>query len=588
MWKMKPSIALSVHFTVLLLTLSSRGSSPAGKETFSWVTLPATANLTWTPCFDTFQCTKLALPLQYSDPEAGEAQIALIMSPSNYSSNDPNYLGSVLFNPGGPGGSGVSFVQELGPYFRAVIGPQYDLIGFDPRGIGQSTPVLSLFKSPPEALEFYSTYPQNVNESISSFGRFYAQANILGKLAVDRYPTIAESVSTAAVATDMLNIAKALGQDKVNYWGVSYGSILGATFAAMFPDNVGRFIIDGVFNSHQWYQGDWSSSLLDTDDALTAVYDACVEAGPSLCALHDKSSDLIRARVNKLIDSLHVAPLAVYDDSDPSNISFGVADYTVIVLQIFQMLYTPFASGQVIFEALAALEQGNASAIWQGSVTMANDVDLATCNFNASQPFVVGFLDISAPIACGDIIADEDRVRTSDEAKSDYQRMADASSTFATTWYPLSEGRCAQWPIKAKDAFNGSFTQNTSTPILLITNTHDPVTPMVGALNMSSGFTGSIVLQQNSTGHTSLSGFSTCTAEAIHAYFANGTLPAVGTLCQTDTRIFENPSNSSGYTGVTITPLKRSAEDYSLGEAARALAGSNFLAKSAGFFGRRW
>ena len=230
----------------------------------------------------------------------------------------------------------------------------------------------------------------------------------------------------------------------------------------MFPNNVGRLIIDGVFNSHEWYQGalgaapfcnmsshltfptgNWSSSLLNTDDALTAVYDACVEAGPSLCALYDTSSDAIRARVNKLIESLHLAPVPVYDDSDPTSISFGVADYTVIVLQLFQMLYTPFVSGPVILEALAALEQGNASAVYQGSVTMANNQNLATCDFNTSQPFVVGFLDISAPIACGDILVDTDRVRTLDEAKSDYQGMANASATFATTWYSLSEGRCA-------------------------------------------------------------------------------------------------------------------------------------------------
>lgn len=84
--------------------------------------------------------------------------------------------------------------------------------------------------------------------------------------------------------------------------------------------------------------------------------------------------------------------------------------------------------------------------------------------------------------------------------------------------------------------------------------------------------------------HTSLSGFSTCTAEAIHAYFVNGTLPTPGTLCQTDTTIFESPNNSSGYGGVTITPLKRSVEDYTLREAARALAKSDFLARSSGFF----
>lgn len=149
-----------------------------------------------------------------------------------------SHFTEILFTIGGPGGSGVQYVQELAPYFRAIIGPQYDLVGFDPRGVssallwlqvadscdtgvGETTPVLSVFNSPAEALEFYAPYPQNANESVSSFGRSLAQAQILGKLAIDRVQQIAESVSTAAVATDMLSIARAFAFDKVNYWGVS-------------------------------------------------------------------------------------------------------------------------------------------------------------------------------------------------------------------------------------------------------------------------------------------------------------------------------------------------------------------------------
>ena len=88
-------------------------------------------------------------------------------------------------------------------------------------GIGSSTPTLALFDSPVEAIEFFSTYPTNVNESISSFGRAYAQSQIVAKLAKTRIPTLAESVSTPAVATDMLRIVQAFGQDKLNYWGIS-------------------------------------------------------------------------------------------------------------------------------------------------------------------------------------------------------------------------------------------------------------------------------------------------------------------------------------------------------------------------------
>lgn len=88
-------------------------------------------------------------------------------------------------------------------------------------GVGETTPFLSIFSSPPEALEFYGPFPQNVNESVSSFGRAYAQSQILNNLAVDRAQTVAESVSTPTVALDMFTIMNALGQDKLNYYGIS-------------------------------------------------------------------------------------------------------------------------------------------------------------------------------------------------------------------------------------------------------------------------------------------------------------------------------------------------------------------------------
>lgn len=196
--------------------------------------------------------------MQYSDPSAGEAELALVMSPSNYSHGDAEYLGPILFNPGkhvvcedpcilllmsllrtgGPGHSGVDYILEQGAYFRAIIGPQYDLVGFDPRGthfrspwdsprltrsagVGFTSPPMAIFKSPPEALNWYSTFPINANESVSSFGRLYAQSEIFGKLVADRNSKVAQSVGTAAVATDMLSIARAFGQEKLNYWGIS-------------------------------------------------------------------------------------------------------------------------------------------------------------------------------------------------------------------------------------------------------------------------------------------------------------------------------------------------------------------------------
>lgn len=504
---------------------------------FNWLGVNVSTNLTWTSCYESFQCARLTVPLIYSNHSAGEAQVALVMSPSNFSAGDSNYLGPILFNPGGPGESGVELIVEGAEYFREIVGPQYDLVGFDPRGVGVTTPALSIFRDPAEALQWYATWPLNVNESASSFGRAFAQSTILGRLAEDRAEEVAESVSTPTVANDMLSITKAFGFDKVNYWGISYGSVLGATFAAMFPDNVGRFVIDGVVNSHEWYEGVDTSSLVDADAALHSVWAACVAAGPDACALYENSTAHVAARVQVLVDRVHLAPVPVINDTDPSAITFAVVDYAALVDQLFLLAYFPYSHAPAAAAALAALERGDGGPILQGSQLSGID-GLSTCAYDSSEPYVAGLLEVELAIACGD----QRRVgaATLDRAKANYQDLVKQSRFFAGDLWATLQAGCTGWTIRGKDRFNASFATNTSTPLLIIGNTLDPITPLVSAKNMSHGFAGSVLLQQNSTGHSSWSGFSTCTARAVNAYFTQGALPAPGTVCQPDFAIFED------------------------------------------------
>lgn len=571
-------VKTSAVLPFILLATSGLGRHLTRRDApFDWSALNSSTHISWTPCYDSFECARLTVPLQYSNATAGEAQIALIMSPSNFSSGNPDYLGSILFNPGGPGGSGVDYIRENGDYFRTIIGPQYDLVGFDPRAVGETTPVLSVFKDPQEALELYATFPLNAEDSVSSLGRAYAISQIVANLVDDRAKLVAESVSTPAVAMDMLQIARALGQDKVNYWGISYGSILGATFAAMFPDNVGRFIIDGVSDAYEWYYGPGvrdNSSLLDADAALTSIYDACVAAGPSLCALWENSTELVRTRVQRDLDALRTAPLPLYNDTAPTGVTFGVLDYATVFEALFQTVYFPYNQGTTAAALLVALEQGDGSGIYQGSTESAlNDIG-STC-VAGDEPFVLGYIEATAPIICGDSLAG--RKSSFAQYQEDYQATRELSP-FAAAWFPDFFGPCAVWSMQGKDRFNGSFETNTSTPILFISNSLDPVTPIQSGRKMSAGFKDSVLLQQNSTGHTSLSGFSTCTALAIRAYFQNGTLPAPDTICQPDTQIFVAPTNSSGFGGVTIST--RGTYGFDPREAARlAQEGISFLKK---------
>ncbi|GJE96008.1 hypothetical protein PsYK624_122010 [Phanerochaete sordida] len=165
----------------------------------------------------------------------------------------------------------------------------------------------------------------------------------------------------------MLAITRGLGQDKLTYYGISYGSVFGATFAAMFPDNVRRIAIDGVVNAHEWYQGNYfaKGSLTNTDAALEDIYAACVAAGPTACPIYEATPALVRARVNRLIERVAVAPVPVFNSSAAP--AFAVVDYALVVGQLLGMVGSPYDGPLEFAQAVVALEHGDGAPMYTGS-----------------------------------------------------------------------------------------------------------------------------------------------------------------------------------------------------------------------------
>ncbi|GJE95973.1 alpha/beta hydrolase [Phanerochaete sordida] len=552
---------LSVTCVLLVAKLAFGGTLHYRDASFDWSSLPSSTNLTWLSCFSTFECARLTVPLQYSNPGAGEAQIALIKSPSSFARTDSRFAGSLLVNPGGPGTSAVDFVRANVAEVRPFLGPQYDIIGFDPRVVGHTTPPLSLFASAPEALVFYAPYPQNVGPDGARLGRMHAQAQILGELAAARAARVAASVSTPAGARDMFAIMTALGERTLNYYGISYGTVLGATFAAMYPDYVGRFVLDGVVDAPGWYSGDLSPSLSDTATALSAVLAACTAAGPA-CALGAPTPAGVRARLDAALDRLSAAPLPVFDASTGM---FAVVGYETLYARLLGALQSPYEAAAPFFAAVAALERGDGAPLLGAGGT--NVASFATCDFGV--PYVAGFLDVRAPILCGDALGDT--VKSLGETREAFRRYVHVSE-FAQAWCPLEDGLCTGWMIRAADPFNGSLTASTSAPVLVTSNLRDPLAPIskyhlpppllsllttTSARALAAALPGAVLLAQNATGkamnsrtddaqHTALAGFAACTGAAIRAYLASGALPTRGTVCQSGAVIFGDASAGGG------------------------------------------
>ncbi|KAJ7499674.1 TAP-like protein-domain-containing protein [Mycena latifolia] len=528
-------------------------------EKFSWGTIIPSEELVWTDCYsDIQQCARLKVPLDYRNPEGASAAIAMVRIHSVVPHDSSSYRGPILLNPGGPGTSGVDFIARRGAQISTIVGPEFDVIGFDPRGIGRSTPRVSFFETRSERAIWLGNADAkavSLNASADAVARAYARAIIEGQLAGERDVGSLRFINTDHTARDMLRIVQAHGMEKIQYWGFSYGSVLGATFASMFPDNVGRLVIDGVADSENYFATEWSNSLRDTDKVWSAFIDGCVATGPQRCPFFSPTAAEISENVDKLYTSLRDRPIPVR-----TNVSFGLVDYSVMRRVIFQALRTPYATFPALAQALADLSAGNATALFNLS-----EEPPFGCACNESQYRFESVSDTGTAVRCND---GKRMYSTYEDILAHYETMREMSE-WADVWEPIRMG-CLAWPGFPKDNFRGPFIANTSFPLLLVGNTADPVTPLWSAYKMSKGFNGSVVLTQDSTGHCSISGPSICTQKHIRKYFLEGSLPEPGTVCPVIGSPF--PTDDFRASADAQAMLSLPAADRTLFEAVRELA----------------
>src|SRR3954453_6501788 len=210
----------------------------------------APTKIAWSKCFGQFQCGTLQVPLDYDQPNGTTISLAVVKLPAT----DPAHrIGSLLLNPGGPGGSGVDYTVFAGPeLYTPQVRARFDLVGFDPRGIARST-ALRCFGTTNQAVSVFTpfAFPMTRDERaqwIAADGRFVDACDRRGG-------RIADHMATADVARDMDSLRAALGDAKLTYAGVSYGSYLGVTYANMFPDRVRALVVDGVLDPIAWSTG---------------------------------------------------------------------------------------------------------------------------------------------------------------------------------------------------------------------------------------------------------------------------------------------------------------------------------------------
>lgn len=442
----------------------------------------------------------------------------------------------------------------------------FDIIGFDPRGIGWTEPAA-------HCMDHASTWSWTLREttegilgsSDAAIGRLWSMSKAWGtscKQSVDAEDgfDIKQYMSTGLVARDMLEIVEKHAswvagelsrqghergrnirhpditlwkpeEAKLQYWGFSYGTQLGATFSSMFPNRVGRVILDGVVSSYDYNHSLGNGSLTDNKKVMDSFYTYCVSAGPESCPLataNSTSAD-IEDRVDNILESLYHNPLAMNSSLGPD-----ILTYSDIKGMLFSAGYAPTAAFPFLSATLADVEAGQGAVLdmLQEAYRLAH---IYSCPVPGSKPG-----DGSVPE-----LADADNVptyaflcndgvdatyMTIDDFAAYWQQLEAISPSAGAIWSSLMM-RCTAWKIKPSYKYEGAYGGNTSHPILYLSNTADPVTPLRSGRLMHSKFPNSGILISDHAGHCSISQPNLCLLNHIKLYFQTGMLPPKNTLC---------------------------------------------------------
>ncbi|KAH6885292.1 TAP-like protein-domain-containing protein [Thelonectria olida] len=463
------------------------------------------------------QCGNLNVPLDYTDPHS---KTKLELDLLRVKATKKPSKGSIILNFGGPGISGKADFAFYARQILGATGGYHDLVTFVPRGTDQ-TIRFSCYGTDEE--RSYASVLNPViagNSSDTAVGRIWAESRIFDATCGAVQNETGRFVGTAFVARDVMQIVDALDEDgMLRYWGVSYGTVLGETTAAMFPKRIDKMVLDGVVNPYEYYANREAELFTDTDKVLSGFCKGCV-ANPTNCALAgDKvTASELEASIYAFLDNLKFNPIII---PLPAPLYGYVVDYTTVKTLIFSSLYAPQV-WHILAYRLKAIMTVDAEAI----IAIATELLSGPPVLDAESMFGIKCSDASDPTAnLADILPTiESRHRNS--------RIGGDTADHVVA-------RCAGWKLPAKERYSGDFHVKTKNPLLVIGNTYDPVTPLASARNVSESFENAVLLQHDGYGHDSHPQASFCTAKAIRAYFVKGKLPKKGTKCAVDTTLFD-------------------------------------------------
>ena len=456
----------------------------------------------WNPCNDGFDCTTVSAPVDWSDPESDRIQLAVVRQESTNTTK-----GSLLTNPGGPGGSGfdlVSFGYAVSPAAKA----DYDVIGWDPRGVGRSTRVTCFTDAQQKDDLLYSTF-DDAYGSQGWLDELTAREKSFTDACEANSGELLAHMDTASNARDMDLIRAVVASDKLNYVGYSWGTYLGTVYAQLFPQNVGRMVLDGGYDPSLTGFELYQQRMVGFDLAFRSYMQNCLDSGG--CPF---SGDIAEAlgQATALIAGADASALVNSDGRvlDTATLATAVANslYYEAYWPDLTALLTAFAAGDPA-PAFAAADSYNGR--FDGG-SYPNDE-----------------LEVSTAVACldydfaGDTTGTLDRLAQIDAAAPIVGTFI-ARDDFAT--YDVA---CRDWPVPPV-APPASFGAQTA-PIVVVGTTRDPATPYAWSQALVAQLSNAVLVTRNGDGHTGYNKSNACVDTAVDAYLLDGVVPASDPEC---------------------------------------------------------
>ncbi|MCK0117115.1 alpha/beta hydrolase [Isoptericola sp. S6320L] len=494
-------------------TMTPPAASPPSSPVTSALQVDAPVpDIDWQPCDDAegYDCAEIEVPSDYDRPHGRTTTIAVTRLPAT----DPeSRIGSALVNFGGPGGPGLDNLHAVG---EVMVDPEvrarFDLVSFDPRGVGQSDPV-TCFRDAEREAEYFAGLPTapitraEERRAVAGFARIAAGCQVISG---DRLST----ASTANVARDMDVLRQALGDDQLTYIGYSYGTILGATYSALFPDRVRALVLDGTIDPVAWSgtgSEDPIATRLGQAEAATETFAEfnrlCAEAGPGACPLAALGDPA--AVTEEVLTTLREGPVEV-PDGEGGTVPFTYGEMLAVS---FQAMYGTAAWPQLsqLFAQVAVaadIGEQRPSARSQGPSLddLLRELGVVEDYPSLGNALAAQCMDAAEPLRLWQYPAYVDEL---DEAYPHFGRFRG--------W---TGAGCAPMILRDEDAYTGPWGQTTQAPVMVIGTRYDPATPYHFTEPYADHYDDARVMTVEGWGHTTL-GVSTCADSAIARYLVD-------------------------------------------------------------------